>query len=335
MSLRAGPANPPGLRKSGVAYCVLTGLLLALALPAAEPARELIRDPHFQNGFILLKPQPGRRVVYGELTVAGAAAPPVWDLCQWSSKFPLSPGTAGSASEGRFCFTNSAKRVCRGAAGGGGAELALGVDAGVEYGDHARASVNDPWVHLLVQQDLESPPALTDLSACTFHVEARLAHSRLVRRQDYDPGLHAAQYVIYLTVANRNAASPGFGQYYWFGIPLYDNRERIVPMYQAQDFGDTKMFINTVSSAVFTQESTHDGQWVTYDRDLLPLLRAGLAAGWQRGYMAGSHHEADYRITAIVIGWEVPGVFDVELQIRRLSLRAAMTAATPSEHVHK
>jgi hypothetical protein len=29
---------------------------------------------------------------------------------------------------------------------------------------------------------------------------------------------------------------------------------------------------------------------------------------------------ADYRLTGIFIGWEVPGVFDVELQIRNLRL---------------
>lgn len=303
---------------------------MALVGQAAESGRELIRDPHFQNGFILLKPQTGQRVVYGELTMAGASGKPIWDLCQWSSRFPLQPGVPGRASDGLLCFTNVAKRVGVGPGGGAGAELALGVNASVEYGERARQTAGDPWTHLLVQQELENPPSLADLSACPFHVEARLAHSKLARTEDYNPGLHAAQYIIYLTVANRNPASPGLGQYYWFGIPLYDNRERIVPMYQAQDFGDTKMFINTVSSEVFTKESTHDGQWVTFDKDLLPLLRAGLAAGWQRGYMTGSRNEADYRITGIVVGWEVPGVFDVELQLRRLSLRAVSVASAPA-----
>jgi hypothetical protein len=62
----------------------------------------------------------------------------------------------------------------------------------------------------------------------------------------------------------------------------------------------------------------------------LPLLREGLKAGWERGYMAGSRDEADYRLTVIVVGWEVPGIFDVELQIRRLSLRAVATESATS-----
>ncbi len=329
MAWRAQQKNPSHRRKGAAPYGIIVALLAAQVLHAASPGRELVRDPHFQNGFLLLKPQPGQRSVYGHLTLAGATAQPVWDLCQWSSKIPLAPGPAVRSADERLCWTNVAKCVCVGPAGGTGAELALRVNAGVEYGERARQTAGDPWVHLLVQQGIEQPPALVDLAACPFHVEARLTHSQLVRRQDYDPGLHAAQYIIYLTVANRNRASPGFGQYYWFGIPLYDNRERIVPLYQAQDFGDTKMFINTVSSAVFTKASTHDGQWVTYDRDLLPLLREGLKAGWQRGYMAGSRNEGDYRLTAIVVGWEVPGIFDVELQIRRLSLRAVAAESAP------
>ncbi len=307
----------------------IAALLVLAAAHLVEPTlaatnvveRELIRDPHFRNGFVLLEPKPGQRVVYGELTETAAAAKPVWDLCQWSSRYPLTAAHARRSPEGFLCFSNVAKRVVLGDAGSAQADLSLGVNASVEYDGRARKSAAEPWVHLLVEQQLEQSPALENLVACQFQVEARLTHSKLFRTGNYTPALHAAQFIIYLTVANRNPQSPGHGQYYWFGIPLYDDRERIVPAYQARDFGDTKMFIYTLSSEVFTRQSTHDGQWVTYAKDLLPLLRAGLAAGWQRGFLAGSRDEADYRVTGIVIGWEVPGTFDVDLQLRNLSLR--------------
>ncbi len=313
-------------QRRNLSLCLVPAALLwTMPLLAATNVteRELIRDPHFQNGFLLLEPKPGKRVVYGEATDASASAKPVWDLCQWSSRFPLEAGRAKRSPDGSLFFTNAAKRVWLGAPGGAGADLSLGVDASVEYAGHARKSPIEPWVHLLVQQELEQPPSLADLASCRFHVEARLTHAKLFRTDDYTPARHAAQFLIFLTVANRNPQSPGYGQYFWFGIPLYDDRARIVPAYQAQDFGDTKMFIYTLASDVFTKQSTHDGQWVMFARELLPLLREGLAAGWQRGFMAGSRDEVDYRLTGIVIGWEVPGVFDVELQLRNLSLRAS------------
>ncbi len=304
-------------------FCVLT----VLGSQAADPARELIRDPHFQNGFLLLEPEPGKRAAYGEAIDAAAPPKPVWDLAQWSSKFPLAAVRTKRLPDGSLLFTNMAKRVCVGAPGSAEADLSLGVNASAEYGHRARKSPDEPWVHLLVQQDLENPPSLAELESCRFHVEARLKHSQLHRTEDYAPSRHAAQFLIYLTVANRNPASPGYGQYYWFGIPVYDDRSRVAPAYQARDFGGTKMFIYTLASDVFASESTHDHQWVTLARDLLPLMREGLEAGWKRGFMPGSLELADYRIAAVVIGWEVPGIFDVDVQLRNLSLRASLRTA--------
>ncbi len=42
----------------------------------------------------------------------------------------------------------------------------------------------------------------------------------------------------------------------------------------------------------------------------------------RKGFIRGSQELADYRPLGIFIGWEVPGIFDVDLQIRNLSLKA-------------
>jgi hypothetical protein len=291
-------------------------------LQGQQPGRELIRDPHFQNGFLLLEPKPGKRVVYGAVTDAASAAKPVWDLGQWSSKYPLEAAILKRTLNGTLCFTNVAKGVCVGAPGSAEADISLRVNASAEYGNQARKSQEEPWVHLLVQQDIVDPPTLAELAHCQFQVQARLRHSTRHRTDDYTPSRHAAQFFVYLTVANRNSKSPGYGQYFWFGVPIYDDRSRIVPFYQAKDFGETKMFIYTPSSDVFAKESTHDGQWVTFAGDLLPLMKQGLKAGWENGFMPGSRELGDYRLTGIFMGWEVPGIFDVELQVRGLSLVA-------------
>ena len=51
-------------------------------------------------------------------------------------------------------------------------------------------------------------------------------------------------------------------------------------------------------------------------------MRQGLEHARAKGFIEGSKDLADYRPLGIFIGWEVPGVFDVELQIRNLSLKA-------------
>lgn len=279
----------------------------------------MTRDPHFQRGFFLLEPKPGGRVPYGELPGL-AVEGPVWDLAQWSSRFPVDRTNLSTAADFLVC-SNGAKTIVIGKPGTTRADLSLAVNAGAEY-PRTRKSISEPWVHLLVQQDLQDPPTLAALGSLRFHLEARLVRSRLTSTNDYQPSIHAAQFLVYLTVGNRNPKAPGYQECFWFGIPVYDNRERIVPAYEAQDFGDTRLFIFTPSSDTFARESTHSAGWVMLEKDLLPLVLEGLAHAKSKGFIKGSVDPADFRPLGIFIGWEVPGSFDVELQIRNLALTA-------------
>jgi hypothetical protein len=287
---------------------------------SAPLGHELVRDPHFRNGFHLLAPEQGKRVVYADLAGPGSSNA-VWDLGQWASRFPLQAGEVLS-SHGAWTCSNSAKHVVVGLPGSPAAGLALAVRGSAEYGAQARKSPAEPWVHLLVQQDFEEQPSLTALGALNFHLEARLKQSILANTNGYTPALHAAQFTVYLTVANRNPQAAGYGECFWFGIPIYDDRHRLVPDYEAQDFGATRLFIFTPGTENFTSRSTHDHDWVVFDKDLLPLIRQGLQHAWARKFIVGSRDFADYRPLGIFIGWEVPGIFDVEMQMRNLSLKA-------------
>lgn len=304
----------------------LAGWLIAgpVAIQAADtqPAqgRELIRDPRFQAGFIVLDPVPGRRVEVTRLRSAVASgAAPVWDLAQWSSRFPLTGEPARPAS-GVERWSNEGKVVTLGPGGAEGADLALKVLADREYGGRARRS-GEPWVHLLVQQEFSDPPALAELTSAWLHLEARLLSLELHRTADHTPDLHAAQFQMFLTLQNRRQGSPEFGQLVWFGIPLFDDRSRVPPEHKQQDTGGTGMFIYTPAGSVYTAQSAHDRDWITVDRELRPLLVEALTSAWDRGFLRASRDLADYRITGMNLGWEVPGLFDVEMAVRRLSLR--------------
>ena len=212
------------------------------------------------------------------------------------------------------------RHVLLGKPGSTVADLTLEVMGGAEYGARARKS-GEPWVHLLVQQEIQDPPALSELATARFHLEARLTRSRRAVTPDYSPDLHAAQFQVFFSVQNRNQQSPGYGHYLWFGIPLYDDRHRLPPTRQAPDTGGTTMFIDTPPGEVFTRRSAHDQEWITIDKDLLPLLVQGLRAAWQRGYLKDSQSLADYRLAGMNLGWEVPGIIDVAMRVRNLSLQ--------------
>ncbi len=246
---------------------------------------------------------------------------PVWDLCQWSSRWPLAASPQLPSAQGAIAYSNSAKSVVIARAGSDAADLILGVKASAEYGARARRA-GEPWVHLLLQQEIENPPALADLQSARFHMEARLLSASKTETPDYTPDLHAAQFQVFFSVQNLNRRSPGYGQYLWFGVPIYDDRHRVAPSHKAQDTGGTRMFIFTPSGSVFTSLSAHDRQWIVIDKELLPLMREGLETAWANGFLKDSQSLADYRIAGMNLGWELPGSFDVEMQTRNLSLKA-------------
>lgn len=306
-----------------VLVCSAIAAVGSLAQPTATSAveRELLRDHHFQHGFVLLDPQPGKRVVRSELAGVDRSDEPAWDLAQWSSKYPLLPAQPEMLSGGAVRYANASKSVIIGPPNTDRADLSLAVNARAEY--VRPREVDEPWVHWLAQQKLDAPPSVADLSACRLHIESRLNRGRLVVEEGYSPSRHAAQFQIFLSISNQNAGSPGFEKYLWFGVPLYDNRERLVSAHKALDTGDTKMFIYTMATEELTQTSAHDGQWVTIDADLLPHIRQGLQHAWSSGFLTESQDFSDYRVIGALIGWEVPGIFDVEMQVRNFSLKAA------------
>jgi hypothetical protein len=282
----------------------------------------LIRDPHFRSGFHLIDPKPGQRLAYGRLAGTSADAEPAWDLDQWSSRFPLAAGPPAIPRPGVRRWANTGKIVTCGQAGTAEADLSLAVSASVEYDKRARKS-GEPWVHLLVEQNFAEAPSLGALRSARLRLQARLLRSEFHRTEDYSPGLHAAQFQMFLMLQNRNRESPGFGKLAWFGIPLYDDRSRFPKEHKAQDTGGTAMFIFTPGGEVFADRSAHDRDWITVDKQLRPLFVEALETAWQRGFLLESRGLADYRVTGMNLGWEVPGLFDVEMQVRGLGLEVS------------
>jgi hypothetical protein len=214
-------------------------------------------------------------------------------------------------------YTNVAKSIILSKPDAGG--ISMAVYGSIEYVGRARKQ-DEPWVHLLLQQDFKQPTALAELAAAKFHIEARLKSSLKIETPDYSPGLHAAQFQVFFSVQNLNRKSAGYGEYLWFGIPIYDDRYRFPKAHKTQDTGGTKMFIFTPAGETYASQSAHDKQWITIDKDLLPLIKEGLATAWKAGFLKDSQSLSDYYMAGMNIGWEVPGIFDVDIQFKHLSL---------------
>ncbi len=297
---------------------------IALAVSGNEDGRELIPDTRFENGFTAFAPELGQKVPIG--TLSWNDAQPDWGLAQWASRMPLD-GSEGpiQPEPDKHVFENDAKRVVVTRPGEADALLTLDVNAEVEYIDGPREG-HEPWVHLLIEQRMDAPPALPELERLDFQVEVRLRHCEKIPHDNYDPNRHAAQFVLFFTVQNLNRESSGYGDFYWFGVALFDDRGLSDDEWSMHDRGTDKLMYRAPRS-VYTTDPMEPGRWVRYEADILPHVLAGLETAWELGYLGDSQDVADYHIGGMNMGWEIPGVFNAGMDARKLSLRAVMPVA--------
>ena len=312
--------------------CLLTVVAIAEAAEQTTATVPLLTDTRFERGFNVWSPKPGSHVKEGTIRPGESVLEPIWGLAQWHSRFTLADVEPERASNGAVRFADGGKSVTFFPAGSE-ADIAFGLQGAVEY-EGTAPKPGDPWPHLLAERKLATDPAVTEIESLPFFVQYRLVKEEVSRPEGFTPQRHTAQFVFYITVQNRNRESAGFGDYYWFGVPMYDTRQRIPKAHKAMDVGSdrkpaTGKFIFNPGGERYTSQSAHDRDWVTIDKDLLPLVREGLETAWERGYLKDSHDPADYRLGGMNTGWEVTGPVDVEMQVRGLRLEAVMKPTTP------
>jgi hypothetical protein len=118
--------------------------------PSGAVTRELIGDPHFEQGCILCEPKTGRHIEYGTIAGFAKSGNAVRGLAQWTSREKLPPGPPQILPSGALCYSNAAKAVTFGAVGTEDADLTVAVKGGFEYAGRPRMKC-EPWPHLLVQ----------------------------------------------------------------------------------------------------------------------------------------------------------------------------------------
>ncbi len=301
-------------------------LVLATGLTADQ---ELLRDPRFERGFTVLAPKAGEGE-WGRLQLADAPNAPVWQLAQWHSRFPFTPGAATAGAV--LCVSNAARWFCLDRRDAPAPRLTLGVDSRPEYGDKPRRRAAEPWTHLLVQQAIEDAPALAEIESLRLALEVRLVEAETFRPAGYSPDLHAAQFQVVLTLNNTRRGSPGFEDFLWFVAPIYDDRHAVPPKYLARDFAVTqgKLIFNPGGAALGVPP-LRPGRWQRLDCDLRPWLERALLTAWEKGYLPDSRDPADYRVAHLNFGWEVPGLNRVAMEVRDLSLRTRVRTPLPAE----
>jgi hypothetical protein len=263
---------------------------------------------------------------------------PAWTLAQWASKHSLAdPAVTRQTTldAHRFEIANASKRVAvdtrRGA-------LELGLSASACYDRPRRPG--ESWPHLLASAALTDPRHPSD--ACRVDAMKRLDVSLACRltefadkNPDANPGLHAAQFQLFLYVQNLTPGDDGFGDMLWFGIPVFDNRRPQKEETYQRDGGKAdasgKFIYSLASDACQPHGQTffRDGRvdagpearWTQLRVDAAPWILRAFTLARQSGYLATTELK-DLYVSGLNFGWEMPGTYDAVMQVRGFSLRA-------------
>lgn len=285
-------------------------------------------DPAFTEGFVLLDPDNSLgKVPVDRLDFGRGKTDPKWEVAQWWSNYSLEGALPQPLVPGGMGYTNQGTTIVLTPSGNEDAGLLLGVNSGVEFNFQPR-DAGEPWPHLFVSQQLKQDESISldQLTAVPFSAKARLTrYERFLPAQQSDH-LHAAQYLVYFTVQNLNRASEDFGNYFWFGLRPYDNRYAFPPEYISPDTGSeykpgTGKLIYNPAMAQFMDRSMNEGEWVSVQGDLFPFIQDGFTFARNRGYIHPDSRPEDFYIASLTLGWEVPGLFDVAIQLKDLEIQ--------------
>ncbi len=286
----------------------------------------LFADPYMKKGIAVTDADGNAQ---NSLVFPDSSGVPEWSFAQWFTKYDISDYYKRSYSDGGATFTYKSKgKTVNGAyvpakvltVNSAKATVYMELNAEAEY-DEPRKD-GEGWPHTLLSQDFSNN--LVHVSEC----------KELIMRMDYtitkcedkmngsaNAGLHCAQFVWYITLQNRTAGHPDFGEYVWFGLNLWDNRNEGKPSAEwgAQDAGKddaTGKFIYHPASDKFLPNGLCPsvGQKTEVTFAVLQSARRSFELAQERGYLKNTAWE-DLYVGGMNFGFENTGTYNSAVQI--------------------
>jgi hypothetical protein len=297
----------------------------------------LIRDPAFQNGFLLgvektlsvpdediessrwkETPEASLNRWYSlyQTKLPFQNKEPDWILEQCSSHYQLSLDRTVKIKQSGYMFYNEAKKIERRQGG----VLSLSIKGHKEYKEARK--LNESWPYLVITQKFAGE-YLRDYRSLTLSMDVDFDSFQNYMGDDFNPKLHTLQVIWYLLIGNLNPKSNGFGDFFFFGIPLIDCPRFPIPEeYEAEDYGKcnaTHKFIHLIDSHTIMSKPFSVGTNLSFSHVCLSEIKTSFLNGQKRGYMKTSKFE-DLELVSTSVGFEAEGTFDGGISLNSLAI---------------
>lgn len=311
-----------------------------------EQKKELLHDLTFSRGFYV---SPFIANVKQEisdwsmLTHGGnkADGDPVWTMAQWGCTKDMrwEDGYTFKRDGNVLSYDDGGKymKIDTDKAG----TITLGIKGSEEYSRDEKGNVRERtdstenWPHILISQGIQhaiSNNAKNLFMEVTYEVTECTS---LVDRNIYplDELINAAQFQWFVTLYDNDETSESYNHGMWLGFSMFDTRSmNDTPKgYSAYDGGKEDstgayIYMFSLTQAKFFSQNVLDalpssvvGRKITLKVDILPFLKQALKEAKQAGALKGANVDK-LRIGDTNIGWELPGNFDVCVEISNLNM---------------
>jgi len=285
-----------------------------------------IEDTLFQNGLLIKSPDGSSETT---ATTVNGNATPTWIVAQWDSI-----GSLNNTKEanGVYTYWDAAKTLSINTNTGA---IGMEVLGSVEYPEKDRQKVSDPWPHLLLQQDYSGDDLIhiSEMEAVKMQMTYTVTkcEDKMHGTVDAD-NLHCAQFVWYISLQNRTEGHADYGKYMWFGMILFDNR------FPGAVYDRTNKTADNSDQFIY-QPGTGDwsptgkmatlNETMTIDYDILEVARIAYdeATSWSMwNTVFSSTTWEDLYIGSMNFGIEIPGTYDVSVDIEHVGMAAVPKA---------
>lgn len=297
---------------------------------------DLVSDPTFKSGFYLKSPDTSAVSIERHFDYQGTAssAKRTWDMAQWWTPFDFKDASEVLAKTNTYRYENQSRFFEVNPTNGA---LSFGLNSWKEYQEKfggSRSATSQNWSHFLLEQSFETSVALNTLASLNVRLDFAINSVEQFDLEHYNSNLHAAQFLWYFVVRNvvPEDSDPNLvgqnGDFLWFGVPLYDNRNDYLPVYHNYDggfAGATNKLIYSMDNREYLPVSAgHPLEFQkTYaiDYDILPAIKDAFVNGKQAGALPNCQFQ-NMRVDYMNFGWELPGSFAVDCSIANWGVNA-------------
>lgn len=295
---------------------------------------EYFKDPNFSRGIDMgCASYQVEKFYRGNIYFNGnIGATPWWTGAQNFSRFEIIGTQPSDLGDGLFGFKNEGKLLATYRDEDGSTALRMEVYGDAEF---VEGEERGNWPHLLIGADslATNPRCIANFSELTYSMDVKINYcENTMTEEEYDPSRHCAQTTAYFIIQNLERGSKGYGEFIWFGIPIYDNRSDFPGSMliidgdpsEDSDRGATGAVIYVIGGDDMLEEiydgvNPKDGEWAHAEVNILPYIKAALMLAQNKGLMTNTTFE-QLSVGGFNLGWEVTGEFRASMDVKNISL---------------